>query len=224
MKNIINKLVWVILLIPGIYLAIVWNSLPEQVPMHYDFNGTVDRYGSKTEMIAVIALMSVVNLFVYFLLTNVHRIDPKKYAADNKDRLKRIAFATVVFITAVCCMMIYNSSHPEMKLGLSLILSAVGLLFTFLGNYMPNLKPNYFAGFRLPWTLENHENWRKTHYLAGRIWFSGGLLMTITSLFFPIKIAFIIFAVITAIITIIPIIYSYRLFKETQHTHEKTSL
>ncbi|MDQ2752120.1 MAG: SdpI family protein, partial [Bacteroidota bacterium] len=37
-----------------------------------------------------------------------------------------------------------------------------------MGNNFYNIKPNYFAGYRLPWTLESEENWRKTHHLAVR--------------------------------------------------------
>ena len=87
---------------------------------------------------------------------------------------------------------------------------------------MPNMKPNYFAGFRLPWTLENPENWRKTHQLAGRMWFAGGLLITVTCLFLPVKVAAIIFGVIAAVITIIPGVYSYKLFRKMKHSQQKS--
>ena len=30
---------------------------------------------------------------------------------------------------------------------------------------------------RTPWTLEDEDNWRKTHHLASKIWFIGGLIM-----------------------------------------------
>ncbi len=81
---------------------------------------------------------------------------------------------------------------------------------------MPNLKPNYFAGFRLPWTLENEDNWRKTHHLAGRFWFGGGLLSALLFLVLPYKTAFIFFIVLMLIIIFIPGVYSYQLFKKSK--------
>ena len=33
---------------------------------------------------------------------------------------------------------------------------------------MHSIKPNYFVGMRLPWTLESEANWRSTHQFASR--------------------------------------------------------
>lgn len=50
--------------------------------------------------------------------------------------------------------------------GLFLLLA---LLFGFLGNYMPKLKPSPVIGIRTPWTLRSEEVWVKTHRLGGRL-------------------------------------------------------
>ena len=97
--------------------------------------------------------------------------------------------------------------------------SGTGLLFAVIGNYLPNLKPNYFAGLRLPWTLENADNWRKTHALAGKLWFAGGLFLAAICLFLPTVIAIITFFVVMTVITIIPCVYSYRLYKAQKQNH-----
>jgi uncharacterized membrane protein len=214
MKNILSKLVWPIALIPGLYLAIAWNSIPETVAMHFDLNGNPDRWGSKRELLGTTAILFVMSLFVYFLLTNIYKIDPKKYAAENKDRLRRIAFAVVIFVTGISTVIIYHAQSGSLKMSMGLILAGVGLLFSFIGNYMPNLKPNYFMGLRLPWTLENEDNWRKTHSLAGKLWFAGGLSLAVICLFLPNKIGLIVFFVVMIVITVIPIVYSYKLYKE----------
>src|SRR5262249_49354304 len=49
------------------------------------------------------------------------------------------------------------------------------LLLAIPGNYLPNLRPNYFVGTRTPWTLENVETWRATHRLGGKLMFFGSL-------------------------------------------------
>jgi uncharacterized membrane protein len=146
------------------------------------------------------------------LLTNIYRIDPKKHAAENKPRLKQLAFGVVIFMSALLCMIIYSSSHGNISFNIGLVLAGVGLLFGFIGNYMHNMRPNYFAGFRLPWTLENEENWRKTHALAGKLWFAGGLALAIICLFLSAKAALIVFFTVMIVLTLIPAIYSYRIF------------
>jgi uncharacterized membrane protein len=221
MKKLLSWAIWLIMLVPAIYLAMVWDRIPEQVAMHFDIEGTPDRYGSKREFLVMTLVLVAVSALSYLLLTNIYRIDPKRYAPENKDRLKKMGFGLVIFLAALQCMFIYNSSHGITSFGL--IIPAMGLLFAFLGNYMQHIKPNYFAGFRLPWTLESEDNWKKTHKLVGKLWFAGGLLIAVVSLFLHQKAAFIFFITVMSIITVIPIIYSYRLYVE-QKKASKTIL
>jgi uncharacterized membrane protein len=218
MKRYLQKIVWLVMLVPAIYLALTWKKIPDTVAMHFDWKGNPDRYGSKTEMIVMIGVLTLVNCLVYLLLTNIYKIDPKRYAVENKERLYKIAFAVAAFISAVCCLFVYSTINGHLEFSLSLILSATGLLFAIIGNYMPNLKPNYFAGLRMPWTLENPDNWRKTHALAGKCWFAGGLLIAVVCLFLPVIPAIVVFAIVLLVITIIPCVYSYRLYKQQKIT------
>lgn len=217
MDKFIKKIIWLVIPVPAVYLAIIWNKLPERVAMHFDLKGNIDRYGSKNELIVLTVGMMVLAAVIYLLLPLVYKIDPKKYAAENKSRLHRIAFVISVFVTAVLCMVIYSSTHGNMKFSTKLIFAGVGLLFCFIGNYMHSIKPNYFAGFRLPWTLENENNWRKTHLLGGKLFFAGGFLIAILCLLTPVIVSIIVFLIITTIITVIPCVYSYRLYKKTHH-------
>ena len=214
MNKTLQQVVWLIFIAPAIYLAIVWASLPDKIAMHYDLHGNPTRYGSKNEMIMLVVILTVMNIFIYFLLTNIYRIDPRKYAIENKGRLQRMAFAVVVFVAAVLFMIIYSSRTASIHFRISWIFSAVGLLLAIIGNYLPNLKPNYFAGIRLPWTLENETNWRKTHQLAGKIWFVGGLVLAVVCIFLPPVATIIIFFCAIMIMVIIPGVYSYRLYKQ----------
>jgi len=83
-----------------------------------------------------------------------------------------------------------------------------------MGNYMHTIKPNYFAGLRLPWTLNNEDNWRKTHLLAGKLWFIGGLVIAILCLVVPGTAAIVLFFIATIVLILVPVIYSYRLYKQ----------
>ena len=214
MEKFMKKIIWLIILAPAVYLAIVWNRLPERIAMHFNLKGNIDRYGNKNELLLLVLLLTVLNVGVYLLLTNMYRIDPKKHAADNKTRLHRIAFAVCVFMAAVFCLIIYSTSLGNIKFNMRLILAGTGLLFAFIGNYMHNIKPNYFAGFRLPWTLNNDENWKKTHLLGGKLWFVGGLFLAVVCLFTPPVISVIVFFTVMMVIIIIPGVYSYRLYKK----------
>lgn len=214
MDNFLKKIVWLIIIAPAIYMAIVWNKIPATVPLHYNLKGEIDRYGSKNELLTVAAILMAVSVLVYLLVSNIYRIDPKKYAAVNKTRLLRMGFAISVFISAILCMIIYSTLHNQPKFFTRLLMAAIGLLFCILGNYMFTIKPNYFAGIRLPWTLESEDNWRKTHLLGGKLFFAGGFLISIISFTIPAVALPATFAAITAIITLIPCIYSFWLYKK----------
>jgi immunity protein, SdpI family len=214
MDKFLKQIVWVIILIPAVYLAIVWKNLPETVAVHFDLRGQADRLGSKNELIKTSIILIIANAIVYLILTNIYRIDPKRYAAENKSRLQRIGFAVCVFMSAVLCFIIYNASHGNINFSTRLMLAGMGLLFALIGNYMHTIKPNYFAGFRLPWTLESEDNWRQTHLLGGKLWFIGGIAIAVVCLILPPTASLVAFYTIMIVVVIIPAVYSYRLYKK----------
>jgi uncharacterized membrane protein len=214
MNKFLNRTVWLVIIIPIVYLALAWNSLPEKIATHFDLHGNADKFDTKNEFLWFMMIMVVVAIAVYLLISNIWRIDPKKYAAENKGRLQKIAFALVVFLAAIQCFVIYIGTQGSIKLNFRIFFVLIGIFWAVIANYMNNLKPNYFAGFRLPWTLENEENWRRTHHLASKLWFAGGLLLAAISIFTSNTVCIIAIFSILVVITIIPIVYSYRLYKK----------
>ncbi len=213
MNLFLRRIVWPIMLVPAIYLAVLWKQIPQTVPMHFDLKGTIDRYGTKHELLILVLSLTLGNAVVYLIVTNIYKIDPKKYAAQNKERMQRMAFSVSLYLSAVWIMLIYEIAHNNTSMTMKFVFVAMGLLFALLGNNMYNIKPNYFAGLRLPWTLENEENWRKTHQVAGRLWFFGGIFFAVIVLFLnPVWAGYIAIAILTVLV-LIPIFYSYNLYR-----------
>jgi uncharacterized membrane protein len=211
--SLVNLLIVILAVSPLAFLAVIWNKLPEIVPVHYDIHFNPDKMDTKNMLWMANGMLSLVSLLVYFLLLNLHRIDPKRRRQPPSLSFKRIAIVVVVFITTLNFLMLLSINN-NIKLSQKLLFALLGLLMAFMGNYMNNLKPNYFAGFRVPWTLSSDYNWKKTHHLAGKIWFWGGLLLVITTLLIPSVYSVQVFFTLLGIMIIIPIIYSYRLFKQ----------
>lgn len=205
-----------IILLPLLYAGSMYSSLPDTIPIHFNLSGEADGYGNKNSIWMITLLMAAVSAGVYLLLKNLHRFDPKKTAGQSPELYHKIAIALVIFICAITMVIVYASLNRSININ-HLLLPLLGLLFMVLGNYMHSVKPNYFVGFRIPWTLENEENWRKTHQLAGKLWVAGGLLITISTLLLPARFGFISFFSIILVITIIPGFFSYRYFKNHQH-------
>ena len=54
----------VCIIVPLVTTACVVPTLPETVPLHFDFEGNVNRWGSRWELFAVGGIMAAVNLLV----------------------------------------------------------------------------------------------------------------------------------------------------------------
>ena len=216
MKIVLRRLIWLIMLLPAVYLAIVWTGIPQTVPMHFDLKGNVDQYGTKTDLLIMTAVLTGLNMLLYLVILNIYKIDPKKYAAQNKERLQRIGFSVSLYLAAVSAMLIYVISTKHVDIVMKFVFIAMGLLFALIGNNMYNLKPNYFAGMRLPWTLENEDNWRATHHVAGRLWFFGGFVIALLA--FVLDEQWSVYSTFIALsfLVLIPVIYSYRYYKRSQ--------
>jgi uncharacterized membrane protein len=213
MKKSLHLVVAFAVLAPAIYLYTIYGKLPETIPTHFGLDGNADDWGPKKELWLLTAILSVVSVLSYLLVANGYKIDPKKKAAENKDRLQKIAVAVVLFMAAVQVWIIHITWKGAAGNEMRFIFVGGGILFAIIGNYMANIKPNYFAGIRLPWTLENEDNWRKTHHYASRIWFIGGLLIAICSLLLPLTPSIVVLVCTTIAMAIIPAVYSYRLYK-----------
>ena len=195
---------------PLVYLAIVWNILPQKVPLHFDINMKPDKIGDKSELLKVTGIVAFISVAVCLLFENIHLIDPKRRSKPSGTFLK-LSYVIVVFMAAINFIII-NAAKGNAE-PLNLLFPLLGLLFVFLGNYFNSIKPNYFAGYRLPWTLSSDENWRRTHRLAGKLWFWGGLLFVAASLLFNSQVLFPALICMGVVFILIPSIFSYRYFK-----------
>lgn len=202
-----------IFLLPLSYLAAIYSSLPASVPLHYDANGTPNNYGSKGTFFMVIIFMQVAGAFTYTLMRNLTKIDPKKQAQYGEAVYQKLGLGVSLFVTALSIAIIYATQHQGLKID-KILFPLMGLLFAFIGNMMNNIKPNYFAGIRTPWTLEDEGTWRATHRLAAKVWVIGGLTICIASLMLAGKISAVVFPGAVIIMAFIPIIYSYIYYKK----------
>ena len=206
---------FIVMAIPWIYLAIVWNELPAIIPTHFGMGGKPDDFAPRDHIFLAPGIFTAVGIGIYFLLRNIYKIDPKrKYSETTSGVLSRIAVVMVILVCAVCLFVIYWSLHGKVE-GLNILFCGISLFLAYIGNLMHSIKPNYFAGFRLPWTLESEENWRLTHQLASKVWFIGGIAMAVISLMVTNRGLIVVFVAGILIMTFVPAIYSYKIYKRS---------
>ena len=212
MKNFELKkeiLIWIIMILPIAYLFYFWNTLPDIVPTHFRINGQPNGWSHKTTLIYIVLGITI---GIYLLFTIIPAIDPKGKISAMGRKYFLFKLFMMLFMSAICFFMIQAAITKTIGNAHSLFL-VIGALFAFLGNYMQTVKPNYFIGIRTPWTLESETVWRKTHQLGGKLYFIAGLLTMILP--FILKESFeTVFLVIIGTASVIPIAYSFILFKQ----------
>ncbi len=198
-----------IILLPIIYAAYIWDQLAEKVPVHWNINGEIDRYGSKSELLVVILLPIII--YVIFLI--IPKIDPKDKLKKmgNKYQAIKVIFTSIMAILAI--FLVYSAKNQAVT-NPNYIMVLIGILFIIFGNYFQTIKANYFIGIRTPWTLENETVWKETHKLGGKMWFVGGFAIVLSSLIFSSKLNFTIAFIIMGILILVPVVFSYLKFKE----------
>ena len=209
MKTII--ITSILTIAPMIVGIILWDKLPAEVPTHFGINNEPDGYSSKAFAVFGMPLLMLAMHIVCILAT---KVDPKMKGIN--DKVFTMVLHIIPAVSLLICAMIYPVAlGKEMRVGLIAILF-MGLLFTVLGNYLPKCKPSYTVGIKLPWTLDDSENWTKTHALAGKLWVAGGLLIIATAfLENPV-----IFFSIVVVMVLVPTVYSYLLFKDKRNKSE----
>lgn len=208
--NILKKEWFLIsLILLGFIMSIYfYPSLPDKMPIHWNIHGEANRYASKT--FAAFG-MPLISLGIYLLYVALPYIDPKrKNYEDFKSTYQLFKYIIIIFFFCFNAITLLNATGVKVNI-LMFTQIAMSLLFIFMGNAMGRVKHNYFIGIRTPWTLANEEVWKKTHRLAAPIWVVGGILNLILFLAGAGAYGFI---VIIIIISIIPTIYSYIVYRK----------
>ena len=75
LKN--NKIDWLmeiicLLLLLGVtvYLIFNWGSIPNKIPVHYDWEGNIDRWGNKAEVM----ILPIMLWFLYLFITGLQQV------------------------------------------------------------------------------------------------------------------------------------------------------
>ena len=197
-----------VLLIPVIVGLLLWNQLPDPMPSHWDINGEIDGWSSKTFTVFGLPALMLVLQWVCLLACTA---DPK-YRNYNSKMLK-LALWICPAIGLVLCFMVYPAALGYQVPIETIMPLLVGALFMVIGNWLPKCQQTYTMGIKLPWTFASEENWNATHRFGGKVWVIGGIVTMLTA----IRGNFWILMVILAAMVILPTLYSYLYYRN----HEK---
>ncbi|MDP8233147.1 MAG: SdpI family protein [Candidatus Zophobacter franzmannii] len=184
-----------------------------KIPTHWNIKGQIDGWmGIGKGSMLFIGL----NLFLFLLLFLLPYFSPKYKAQEERFEKVMPQFAGILafFFGTIHIFSIYLAKYPEISEKGNFVLSILGIMFIAIGNLLPKIPQNFFAGIRTPWTLSSEDIWRKTHRLGGRSFVFGGIFVIFASMF-PHDSSTTVFAfIIFMACALLPAGYSFILFKK----------
>lgn len=205
----LNKGVYVLIAVSGIIAVVAYPFLPETIPIHWNAGGEIDNMQNRIAIFLIpLLLIFVVGCFLFSRHADPHKKNYEKFS----DAYQSVLIATELLMIIMELISIVAAFEPALINVPMVITICLGMVFAVMGNVMPKIRENYFIGIRTPWTLSDADVWRKTHRIAGKLWFTGGVVMLFGAFLPP---AFLIFFVIiaTLILAGIPVVYSYVAFQ-----------
>ena len=195
-----------IILLPVLVGLLLWHQLPEQVPVHFNSEGVADSYKSKLWGVTFIYF---VMLFCHWFAAIVTAVDPRRRNISGK--IYRLVLWICPVISIFTGVVIYGTALKWPWVNVNVMANlVVGVIFVFIGNYLPKCRQNYTVGIKLPWTLSDED---KTHRFAGKIWMLCGVLVMIVE-FLPISRLEVVTVALILLATVPIVAYSYLLYRK----------
>ena len=201
----------IVTLIPMLIGLLLWNQLPDTIPTHWDINGEVDGWSSKAFAV----------FFFPGLLLAVHWLCVFASCADPKSKNYHPKMISLVLWICPVLGLVLNSLTYTAALGYQVNVEIimpllVGLMFIIIGNLLPKCRQSYTLGIKRPWTLNNEENWNKTHRFGGKVWVAGGVVLLSTAVWGN----FWLLIVVTVVMVTLPTLYSYLLYRKQEKNNK----
>lgn len=198
----------VVILLPALFGAIVWQKLPARMPIHWGPDGQIDGYASPLLAVVGMPLLLLGMQWLCILLTTLDR-----RRTEQSPKVLR----TVLWIIPVISI-VMNGAIYAAALGASFSIGTViGLLcgvgFIVIGNLLPKCRQSRTVGIKLKWTLEDEGNWNATHRFAGRLWVIGGVALLPTAFLPDSVFMYVLFATVLTMVAV-PTVYSYLYYRK----------
>jgi len=223
-----NKILWIVTFIPAIVTAVVLKIMPEQVPMHYDMSGNIDRWGSKYEnFIFPVIIIGMTLFWCAFLAYFKKQVASAK---KEKDRVEAENNGKLIYIVAVGMAVMFGCMHymflymayveatvgmEKASLDSQMIINIMMALFMIvIGNMLPKAKPNAAVGIRTVWSMHNDLTWSKSNRFGGIAMVIAGALIIIEAIVIGGLASTFVMLGILMVYMVVVMVYSYKVYEK----------
>jgi uncharacterized membrane protein len=210
MKN--RYLVMSLLLVVAAFAATfyVYGRLPDRIPLHWNADGEIDRYGSRASAFMMPGVMAG----VLALLAVLPKVSPMRFSVDAfSDTYWYCALIVEGMLAYIHGVVMAGSLDHGIDTG-RWMLGGMAIFIALLGNVMGKVRRNFWLGVRTPWTLANERVWYATHRLAAK------MMVACSALAFIAALANLRFAAVVLIVIgpLVPAVYSLLYYKRLERS------
>lgn len=115
-----------------LYLIVMWKSIPDTIPAHYNAAGEVNRWGGKSELL----MLPIIGGMLYFFITLIQQY-PQAWntgvtvTEENRERVYRI-LRNLIGTTKLMMLLVFSSLTVLSSLGLALPIWYLGVFLVLL--------------------------------------------------------------------------------------------
>jgi immunity protein, SdpI family len=194
--------------------ALLYHSLPDALPVHWNIQGHADGYMTKPwgvffypGMIGVATLLALV----------LPLVSPRGFRIEPFARAFNLVMAMIIVFCAYMMAIVFAGGlgfHIAINRA---VLAGIGVLLIGLGNIFGKVTKNFFIGIRTPWTLASDEVWLRTQRFGGWLFVIAGFCLFGAALLDQGLAAAL---VIISIAALAPVLYSFFLYRRLEHSKE----
>lgn len=152
--------------------AVVYARLPDRMPVHWNFSGEPDRFGTRLEGAWLVPAIMV---GVWLVTRLLPKIDPRRENYAKMESTYEFVVSAVLTVMLAMHFVVLTAALGYQVPMRRVVPLLFGAFFIAFGNVLPRARPNWWFGVRTPWTLSSDRVWTRTHRVAG-------YAMTITGL------------------------------------------
>jgi len=159
-------------------ITVVAAVLPDTVPIHFDIYGNADMWGGKWTYV----LFALIPSFIAGSYEIYRKKVPDSPNVKTEERIVPVLpFVFIIIGWLMIPAAMADQTGVDVRV-LSGVGTVLGLLMIYISNLSGKIRQNRHLGIRLPWTLGDEANWKKTHRLGGFTGTIGGIIMTAGSI------------------------------------------
>ena len=187
-KEDYQKILRILLIVNSILLVIhilFILCLPNVVPLRWNNEGSVELYGSKW-LYFILDVLPFITIWLFYLPGKSN--SKPTYIFTPAWRYFCVSFNILMTLaTWIPEYLVFTKTESlptaiaKSQGGLMLL---IGIMFLFLGNFLPQVSHNHSFGVKTPWTKDDKLNWKKTNHLFSVFIMIIGMVCIIASLFY----------------------------------------